>query len=1013
MRNPSLVPANACIARRASSKTLSQSSLIRAFSFFVVLLVLSSSASAQRPGRNGNGVAGANLIRAEYYAARDFFDDGQIRQAYESFEVAYDNSRNSNNERGIDSIPPVIMMGESLYEMCDIGRALEMYDIGLKLSLDSQRWVAMLQSPPGIGSRASTKPRDINWNGPRNNQLGNFSDLWTIPLGSNDLLLELPSGAGVAGKPVSVDALEVLRCQAIALRRRWLLLGPLAVHHPLTGPLAQLFGTAPAQSSDSLASAMNVCHALALLSQNDLKTAKELLTQNVVLKNGFEHPLSAIALLSLSDIAIAEGDIKTAREFALDATVAAAKADHMDHLQESIEYLAKTGIAIGNIVATDKAVEQIQTWAAKRSRMVTIRAQVELARIASSAGNTEALKKICSNATAALLPEQIAMPRAEAVVQYSLSRGAFLEGNISRGLPLLEESLLFLSGSSPLSNGAPRLFQLNLVTKFAKEGVLTESVSKQLLMELLQSPSPSFWRVHPHEQIVWLSADKSESKALLHKMRMNGDLADQIAAVDQSVVDRFRQVSALSGRILDVRTLFHGSNRWRDEAGLAELQSIASAYPLLLQNANKMSQTISSMAQEPKWDMRRWHEEDTRRWDSLLRMALAQESQLWAAAIGSGYFPELFPPKHDDERFRAHVRPDDAVVMFSVIGDNIIGFVYQNQKWKKWTVEGTPRVEQMVSELRTQIVASKKSDLSKASGASIWAGAKAQSLRKTLFPDAIWKELADVQRLVIVPDSFLWNIPYGMLPLENRPDSLPSIASRSVCLVPSLGLIPFMLDAPRPEGASVQVHSPGFITSDSMRHKVWLNDLAQSGGRSEAMDLGAKGASFPPSRFLKIAAKRVVALGPVEFQDPFTLTPVRLDSEPVQSQISSWNQLPWGMPNEVWLPGVNAIPAETTGTGNEWMRLSMSLIAQGNRSIVLSHWPVGGESTGSWVRSMLENRLDESVARSLQRATVALWEERIDGRTEPVLDKGAVAEELISGEHPIFWAGYFTIGDAQ
>lgn len=1009
MRINVFILAIACYLFRVSSNPR-----IAKFLCLIGLLgLVAPEAFAQRPGRTANGASGTNLIRAEYYAARDFFDDGQIRQAYESFEVAYENSRNSNNERGIDSIPPVVMMGESLYEMCDIGRALEMYDIGLKLSLDSQRWVGMLQSPPGIGSRANTKPRDILWAGNRNSQFGNFGDLWTVPLGSNDLLLELPAGAGVAGKPVSIDALEIVRTQAIALRRRYLLLGPLAPHHPLTGPLAQLFAAVPAQSSEPLAAGMNVCHALALLSQNDIKTAAELLKRNVALKNGFEHPLSAIALLALSDIAIVQGDIKGAREFALDATAAAAKADQMDHLHEAIEYLTKTGIAVGNAAVTDKAVEQIQMWASKRSRLVTIRAQVELGRIASSVGNSDALKKITTNATAALLPEQIAMPRAESVVQYSLSRGAFLEGNISRGLPLLEESLLFLSGASPLSNGAPRLYQLNLVTKFAKEGVLPDSVTKQLLTELLQSPIPSYWRVHPQEQLVWLSADKSESKALLQKMRMSGELPEQIAALDQSVIDRFRQSSALSGRILDARTLFHGTHRWRADTEQAELQAIASEYPSLVQTATKMSQTIAGLAKEPKWDMRRWHEDDTRRWETLLRTSLAQESQLWAAAIGPGYLPELFPPKHNEDRFRASVRPDDAIVMFSVVGDDILGFLYQNQKWQKWTVAGAPRVQQLIAELRNQVMTSKKSDLSKSTGAAVWAGPQSQSLRKMLFPDAIWSGMSDTQRLVIVPDLFLWNLPFGMLPLENRPDSLPCIASRSICFVPSLGLVPYLLDTPRSEVPSVQVHAPGFLSGDVARHRVLVGELSQSGQPSESIDLGAKGVSFPPSRYLKIAAQRVIGLGPIEFQDPFTVMPVRLDNEPVQSQISSWNQLPWGMPHEMWLPGINAFPVESNGTGNEWMRLTMSLIAQGNRSAVFSHWSVGGESTGSVIRSMLDNRADETVARALQRATVALWEERIDGRTEPVLDKGAVSEELISGEHAIFWAGYFSVGDSQ
>ncbi|MFY8200781.1 MAG: hypothetical protein ACOVLE_08940, partial [Pirellula staleyi] len=68
--------------------------------------------------QTSRNVIASNLIRPEYYTALDFIADGQTAQASSVLESALGQSRLMNGQRGIDSIPALVMMGECSLEQC-------------------------------------------------------------------------------------------------------------------------------------------------------------------------------------------------------------------------------------------------------------------------------------------------------------------------------------------------------------------------------------------------------------------------------------------------------------------------------------------------------------------------------------------------------------------------------------------------------------------------------------------------------------------------------------------------------------------------------------------------------------------------------------------------------------------------------------------------------------------------------------------------------------------------------
>jgi len=966
--------------------------------------------SQQNPG--GAKAPPANLVRPEYYVASDYFANGQTSQAAVVYGTALSQSRSINNQAGIDSIPPLIRLGECFLEQCDIGLALERYDAALQITiLHSQRWTSLLkQSSSSI--RPDTRVREVPWAANiRGPQMGTYNEEWPIELGSNDILLESNAAQGVAGKMVAIDALEILRCQAIGLRRRYQLLGPLAKHNPLSAPLLNAFSVKYAGQSEAIQAAMNICRALAAIGTGDRVNSAKLIAQNVTVSNGLDHPLTAIALLALADLAIDSNDIDVAEERAMEATIVAGRAGQMDHLAEATEYLAKTGFANGQSAVVAKTIQQILQWSiTKKIRMVNIRSLVELARLNALVGELELASKQCVSANSLLLPKQVVMPRAEAAVRYSQARVAFLEGNVEQGIEKLVESLAYLRGNEK-GIGSPTLFQLDLALQLTKDKVLPGAIAETVLTPLLRSPPVGHWRVHLLEQLDWLMIDKSEAINLLLDIQLRTRSGvELVGALDEVTRKRVRRFDELKSRVMDLKLMFYGDNRF--VTNTADLSQLRKQIPIVEQNVAKAQQLLAPLQANPKWDLRKWSEDDTRRWESTMRLASMQESLLLAAATSPMAIPEVFPPSFSQETLTKSLQPTDAVVLFTAVGTSLRGYLWSAGKWRSWDVMDRADLNGKTKNLYVELMALKKREGNQDEVKRNWLLARRIEIRNQLFPKEVWANLLEAERWIVVPDASVWYLPLETLPLTDTSKAMPCLAEHRITYSPTLGLVPYLLDA-KPQSKAmygVDVHVSDFLAPDGQRAKELREDLAAK--KRLIADVSVRPSFYPPSQFFKIASDSICTFAPMNWE---TITPIASDANPIQSDIRSWSQLPWGSPQSLVLAGVNVVSPTTQVSGDEWLRLTLPLIAQGTRQITISRWPVGGESTASLLRSFHENQEDLSVSEAWQRSVLTLWEEQFEQRHEPLF-KGAPLsnpEGQVTGSHPLLWSGFLRIGDSK
>jgi hypothetical protein len=788
------------------------------------------------------------------------------------------------------------------------------------------------------------------------------------------------------------------------------LLGPLAKHNPLTGPLLRVFSVNAASQSEPIQVAMNICRALAAIGTGERVQSEKLLIQNLSLANGLDHPLTAIALLTLADLAIDSNSIKVAEERAMEASVVAGRAGQMEHLAEAVEYLSKTGFADGHDVAAAKTLQAIFPWSGTKSRLVNVRCQVEMARLSALMGSIDIATKQCHVATTMLLPQQVVMPRAESVVRYAEAKIAMLEGRIVDGIGKLFESTAYLRGNEK-GIGSPPLFQLDLALQLTKGKALNDDVAEEVLSQLLRPRPAGHWRVHPLEQLDWLMINKSEAANLLLDLQLRSRDDGQLAAAfDDSKVQRYRRTNELESRVFDLKILLHGDNRFG--VSPAETTELRKLLPIADQNATKMQQLIAPLQASPKLDLRKWTEDETRRWDSVLRLAALQEPLLWAAAIGPLLVPETFPPRHSQELLSKSLRPTDVVVMFAAHGSSLRGFLFTSNKWRSWEVADGSSVERKVTNLLSEMQLLKNRDADSNEVKKNWGLERRIELRKQLFPKDIWSSMMAAERWIVIPDASLWYLPIESLPISDTALAMPCISEHSITHSPTLGLVPYLLEAKALSKSvhGIDVHVNDFFCQDASRNKVLCEDLAAK--KRQIVDLNIKPSFFPKSRWFKVTADSINTYASMSLD---AITPVATDQDPNQSSIQTWSSFPWGAPASILLSGVDAVPPAAQTSGDEWLRLTLPLIAQGTRQITISRWSVGGESTVSLMKSFCENQEDLAVSDAWQRSLLLFWEEQFDQRNEPLFKSApfSKSEHRVLGNHPLLWSGYLRIGDSK
>jgi hypothetical protein len=143
-------------------------------------------------------------------------------------------------------------------------------------------------------------------------------------------------------------------------------------------------------------------------------------------------------------------------------------------------------------------------------------------------------------------------------------------------------------------------------------------------------------------------------------------------------------------------------------------------------------------------------------------------------------------------------------------------------------------------------------------------------------------------------------------------------------------------------------------------------------------------------------------------------SPIPLDKARGAGTLSQWFALPWKSPTEIILPGFhtpaeNALKQASTGAMGSEMFLSVcGLMSTGARTVLISRWRTGGQTSYELVRQFVQELPYATADDAWQRSVQTQMDTPLDLNREPRV-KRSTGSDQPTAKFPFFWAGYMLV----
>ena len=312
-----------------------------------------------------------------------------------------------------------------------------------------------------------------------------------------------------------------------------------------------------------------------------------------------------------------------------------------------------------------------------------------------------------------------------------------------------------------------------------------------------------------------------------------------------------------------------------------------------------------------------------------------------------------------------------------------------------------------------------------------------QSARELL--DAILKGPREVDfsrkfdELTIVPDGPMWYVPFEALQVQADGQLRPLIARFRIRYAPTAGLATAWQEIGHRNGNTAILAGKMFSPKlDEEVVSAAIKDLSKS-----LPDCVTLKPPLPsPAGVFATAIDRLVVLDELPAAaDPYGWSPLPGERAKSSSPLSEWLVLPRRGPDEMILPGFHtacesalskrADASRHSGTstkrggggsgveslppGREVFLSLCGLMSTGTRTILLSRWRSGGQSSLDLVREFTQELPHATPAEAWQRAVQVVARGPLMVEAEPRLKKLGSGEESLRASHPFFWSGFMLV----
>jgi hypothetical protein len=366
----------------------------------------------------------------------------------------------------------------------------------------------------------------------------------------------------------------------------------------------------------------------------------------------------------------------------------------------------------------------------------------------------------------------------------------------------------------------------------------------------------------------------------------------------------------------------------------------------------------------------------------------------------------LFPPLRTTKDIQGSLADGQALLSFFCTSQQTYGFLLTRDKYSYWTLAAPQIIQRhVVTLLRDWGNFDQNKELRIADLHDDKWKKPAREILDLLMKDSKVTLPYNFKELVIVPDNILWYVPFEALQVSDHGSTVDLITKLRVRYAPTLGLSLPDGRPRRPDG-NMAVVLGRLIPNDS---DEVTEDAFADIEHSIPGSVAIRGRLEVPSGLLATLFDRLIVLGEIApVETPHSWSPVPLDAGTPGSTLVSWFQLPWGGPDQVMLPGFHTSAENAlkhSAAGSDLFNAICGLMSTGTRTVLISRWRPGGQSSINFVREFAQELPHTTASDAWQRAVLLVTGQELDPTHEPRLNNVGITT-LPKADHPFFWAGF-------
>ncbi|MFM1996061.1 MAG: hypothetical protein RLZZ111_448 [Planctomycetota bacterium] len=927
-------------------------------------------------------------------------------------------------QRWIDSIASAALLGECLFELGSFGDAVARYEESMLVFANHPDWLLSVQFP-GQPLRPAAAGREPRWGRSERNAapaaLPDTIAMRQKAASAQDVLQRGGVLAADYDRPVRPQ--EIMRLLVIAIYRHGCLLGGMAAESGGLDAATKTLMRRPAPPNHWSQSWIDIALGAAYWSQGKHDLAGPLLTRGLVVGNQLDHALTSWGLIILGRMALDADQPQRAAKLFEEATFAAADFGDARALEEAF-HLAFVASRMAGGRGVPPSIRGGCDWArgnlpAVRARLLAVEAEALVV-----AGDPRAAAAALKDIDGRLLRGDAGRGALGSEAGYAQALLAYAMGDIAQGDGELASALAIARSRSP------RLFQTGRLIDALQAGstAWSDRQADDLLEKVLADPAPRDFVADPLGSLAALSAPRADAFETWVAVAARRGNEQAVEAAEATQRHRWLAGQPLGGRRITIERLLAADPRGLSPDEAARRAALLGGQPELAGIVDRMGQQrgvfsaalavagqqggvggVNAGAAITKADQEAYQKLSIRRGQIVAALAAGREG-----------LPVEFPPLTPAAEIRGRLAPRQLMLSFHWTKSGLFGLLESRERFAVWQVRQAGDLPAEITTLAKSLClfdpvsAVPSGRLAEGD----WRGS-AERIERMLFENSKITLAEGIDELIIVPDGWLWYLPFEILPVaSSRPaDAEPGQGSRLrdvACIryapTRSLAVMRIAALGPGPIGVHAGRMLRGDTSADAeatLAHMATavqgVAPLTAAGGMPIAI---AASACDTLVVFDELAGEGSVATWPL----------LPMGSGRGAITFGDWLWSPLKRPQRVVLPGLQTamagglekLPARP---GEDVFTAATDLVAAGGRTALLSRWRMGGKTCTDLMTEFLReataaDALPASAA--WQRAVDVVLAEEPDALREPRI-KVSPEAALAMPPHPLLWAGYMLV----